>query len=375
MSIDKLGNLKILDRYITRSFLAATLASLASFIVIFIAIDMMEKLDKFIDRKVPWDIVAEYYMNFLPQMVSLVLPIGLLLGSLFSTGKLSQNSEIVAMRSGGMSMYRFMFPYVIIALLASGAAMYMNGWLAPKANTRMLAIKREYLKDNIVQNVQMNMHLQNAPGEFLVVGNFNISQGKAERIGLYQFDPSDRTRLIRRVDAKQMTWDTTKKIWRLSGAVERIFGKDSTQELYHTLDEKESLIKLTFTPKDLRDRQLATNETSEITIPDLERRIELAKSVGKDTARDEVDYYSKFSMAFSALIVVLFGVPFASQKKRGGLAVQFAVALGIAFFYLAFTKISFTFGYSGEMPPLLTAWLANGIFAVIALIVMLRVQK
>lgn len=335
----------------------------------------MEKLDKFIDRKVPWDIVAEYYMNFLPQMISLVLPIGLLLGSLFSTGKLSQNSEIVAMRSGGMSMYRFMFPYVIIALLASGAAMYMNGWLAPKANTRMLAIKREYLKDNIVQNVQMNMHLQNAPGEFLVVGNFNISQGKAERIGLYQFDPSDRTRLIRRVDAKQMTWDTTKKIWRLSGAVERIFGKDSTQELYHTLDEKESLIKLTFTPKDLRDRQLATNETSEITIPDLERRIELAKSVGKDTARDEVDYYSKFSMAFSALIVVLFGVPFASQKKRGGLAVQFAVALGIAFFYLAFTKISFTFGYSGEMPPLLTAWLANGIFAVIALIVMLRVQK
>jgi lipopolysaccharide export system permease protein len=268
-----------------------------------------------------------------------------------------------------------MFPYVIIALLASGAAMYMNGWLAPQANARMLSIKREYLKDNIVQNVQMNMHLQNAPGEFLVVGNFNISQGKAERIGLYQFDPSDRTRLVRRVDAKQMTWDTTKRMWRLTGGVERIFGKDSTQEIYHTLDEKESLIKLTFTPKDLRDRQLATNETSEITIPDLERRIELAKSVGKDTAHDEVDYYSKFSMAFSALIVVLFGVPFASQKKRGGLAVQFAVALGIAFIYLAFTKISFTFGYSGEIPPLLTAWLANGIFIIIAMIVMLRVQK
>jgi lipopolysaccharide export system permease protein len=356
-------------------FLAATLASLASFVVIFIAVDMMEKLDKFIDRKVPWDIVAEYYINFLPQMVSLILPIGLLLGSLFATGKLSQNSEIIAMRSGGMSLYRFMLPYVIIALLASGAAMYMNGWLAPEANARMLTIKREYLKDNIVQNVQMNMHMQNAPGEFLVVGNFNISQGKAERIGLYQFDPSDRTRLIRRVDAKQMSWDSTKKMWRLSGAVERIFGKDSTQEIYRTLDEKESLVKLAFTPKDLRDRQLSTNETSEITIPDLERRIELAKSAGKDVARDEVDYYAKFSMAFSALIVVLFGVPFASQKKRGGLAVQFSVALGIAFIYLAFTKISFTFGYSGEIPPVLTAWLANGLFIIIAIIVMLRVQK
>jgi lipopolysaccharide export system permease protein len=335
----------------------------------------MEKLDKFIDRNVPWSVVAEYYLNFLPQMISLILPIGLLLGSLFSTGKLSQNTEIVAMRSGGMSLYRFMMPYVVIALLASGAAMYMNGWLAPKANARMLAIKREYLKDNILQSVQMNMHLQNAPGEFVVVGNFNITQGKAERVGLYQFDPLDRTRLMRRVDAKQMTWDTVKKMWRLTGAVERIFGKDSTQEIYRLLDEKESLLKLTFTPRDLRDRQLSTNETSEITIPDFERRIELARSAGKDVARDEVDYYAKFSMAFSALIVVLFGVPFASQKKRGGLAMQFAVALGIAFVYLAFTKISFTFGYSGEMPPLLTAWLANGLFAIIAIIVMLRVQK
>lgn len=367
--------MKLLDRYIIKSFLLATVASLAAFIVVFIAIDMMEKLDKFIDRKVPWDIVLEYYLNFLPQMISLVLPIGLLLGSLFATGKLSQNSEIIAMRSGGMSLYRFMLPYVIIALFASSAAMYMNGWLAPEANGRMLSIKREYLKDNIVQNVQMNMHMQNAPGEFLVVGNFNISQGKAERIGLYQFDPTDRTRLIRRVDAKQMTWDTATGKWRLSGAVERIFGKDSTQEIYHLMDEKESLIKLTFTPKDLRDRQLSTNETSEITIPDFQRRIELARSAGKDVARDEVDYYAKFSMAFSALIVVLFGVPFASQKKRGGLAVQFAVALGIAFIYLAFTKISFTFGYSGEMPPIVTAWLANTLFAVIALVVMLRVQK
>ena len=80
-------------------------------------------------------------------------------------------------------------------------------------------------------------------------------------------------------------------------------------------------------------------------------------------------------MSFTALIVVLFGVPFASQKKRGGLAIQFAIAIGIAFFFLAFTKVSQTFGYTGAIDPILTAWLANILFAIIAVGVIARVQK
>jgi lipopolysaccharide export system permease protein len=80
-------------------------------------------------------------------------------------------------------------------------------------------------------------------------------------------------------------------------------------------------------------------------------------------------------MSFTALIVVLFGVPFASQKKRGGLAIQFAVAIGIAFVFLAFTKVSQTFGYTGSIDPILTAWLADLLFLLIAAGVILRVQK
>ena len=80
-------------------------------------------------------------------------------------------------------------------------------------------------------------------------------------------------------------------------------------------------------------------------------------------------------MAFTSFIVVLFGVPFASQKKRGGLALEFAIAIGIAFAYLAFTKVSQTFGYTGAMDPIVTSWLANGIFIAISLLVISRVQK
>jgi lipopolysaccharide export LptBFGC system permease protein LptF len=55
--------------------------------------------------------------------------------------------------------------------------------------------------------------------------------------------------------------------------------------------------------------------------------------------------------------------------------IQFAVAIGIAFVYLAFTKVSFTFGYTGQINPILTAWMANGLFLLLAIGVMLKVQK
>src|ERR1700730_3423527 len=104
--------MKLLDRYVIRQFILSTLVSIAAFIILFVAIDLMEKLDKFLDRKVPFSQVLDYYINFTPQMISLVLPIALLLGSLFTTGKMSQQTEIVATRSAGMSLYRFMLPFV-----------------------------------------------------------------------------------------------------------------------------------------------------------------------------------------------------------------------------------------------------------------------
>ncbi len=367
--------MKILDRYVIRQFLLSIAVGLVAFILIFVAIDLMEKLDKFLDRKVPAMVVLEYYINFTPQMISLVLPIALLLGCLFTAGKMSQNSEIVATRSAGMSLYRYMLPFVVIAFLMSAGAVYFNGWIMPRANAKLLSIRRDFGMEPPLSGTDFNMHLQNAPGEILVVQDFALAQGKAERVGLYYFDPSNKTHLYRRIDARQMLWDSLKKSWKLVDGVERIFGKDSTQEVMRTLTEKESIIKLSFTPRDLVDQKMQTNETSEITNTDFKRRIELAQLNGKDTSRDEVDYQSKYAMAFTSFIVVLFGVPFASQKKRGGLAIQFAVATGIAFFYLAFTKVSFTFGYTGQINPIITAWMANVLFLMLAIVVMLRVQK
>ncbi|MBI4535166.1 MAG: LptF/LptG family permease, partial [Ignavibacteriae bacterium] len=78
---------------------------------------------------------------------------------------------------------------------------------------------------------------------------------------------------------------------------------------------------------------------------------------------------------FASMIVVLFGVPFSSVKRRGGVGVQLGISLLICFIYLIFMKVSQVFGYNGDINPLLTAWMANIIFFCAAVVVILRVQK
>ena len=107
----------------------------------------------------------------------------------------------------------------------------------------------------------------------------------------------------------------------------------------------------------------------------LKKFIENQQRAGQDVSKWLVDFYSKISFPFASMIVVLFAVPFASVKRRGGIGVQLGISLLITFIYLIFLKVSQVFGYNGDIHPLLTAWLANILFLIGAMYLTIRVQK
>ena len=364
--------LKLLDRYVLKQFFLGSLVAIVSFIIIYIAVDLMEKLDKFLDRKVPFKFVVEYYVNFIPQIIALILPVCLLLGSLFTTGRMSTQNEIVAMRSAGISLYRLMAPFIIAAALISGSAVYFNGWILPKANARVEEIMRDYVHEDLMANSEFDMYLQDSPTRVVSMSDYSLGQKRANKISVQDFDTSNVNHMIRRTDASIMTWDSAHRKWQLQNAVERNFVSDTSGEKVRRLSVEESKIQFAFTPSELQDRLLKMDE---MTNPELSRRIDLKRRSGQVVAQDLVDLNSKYSMAFTSLIVVLFGVPFASKKKRGGLSFEFSIAIGIAFAFLTFTKISQTFGYNGLASPFITAWLANILFFLGSLVVIWKAQK
>src|SRR5690606_10590252 len=93
------------------------------------------------------------------------------------------------------------------------------------------------------------------------------------------------------------------------------------------------------------------------------------------TGRSFVAYYSKYSYPLANLILVLISVPLAVRRRRGGQAVRIGIGLFVAFLYLAAQKLSEPFGYDGQLPPLVAAWLPHGVFFALALLLLASARR
>lgn len=361
--------MKKIDRYVLWQFIVTALFALVAFVVIFVVVDMMENLDDFLDKNATVAIIAKYYFYFMPEIIKLMVPVAMLMSALFTTGRLSTFNELTALKTTGMSLYRFMIPLLIFALIVSAISVYFNGWLVPYANKQKFTIGRVYFHKNIEYIAKNNIFIQDSETRILSIGIFDDEHNVATNVSIQDFDAADPTKLLVRYDANQMRWNSAENTWTLERGIKRTLNDTGEViEMFQTL----SMGRLNFNPTDIKKKQLKPDEMD---FNELQQFIENQRRAGHDVSQWLVDLYSKISFPFANFIVVLFGVPFSSVKRRSGLGVEFGIAVGICFFYMIFLKVSQAFGYNGDLDPLLTAWLANIIFFVAGIYNLWRVPK
>jgi lipopolysaccharide export system permease protein len=367
--------MKILDRYIIRQFLVVFLFGLLAFVFIFIIIDMMEKLDDFIDAQAPTSTVVQYYIASIPDIVKLMIPVAVLLSALFVTGRLSSQNELAAIKSSGTSLYRIMAPFFSVTLLICFASIYLNGWIVPYANQKKFYIERTHLNRSSQPVVRYNILFQEGKTRIVSINYYDVQAKCARQVSIQDFDSKDITILRHRYDALQMQWvqqrgdDVQKGNWVLLHGTTRTF-LDSLQTLVSFDSLKVG--KLSLTPSDMEKKQRTPDEMDYF---ELREFIANQQRAGQDIARWLVEYHFKLAFPFASIIMVLFGVPFAASRPRTGAALGFGIATAVTFIYLGFMKASQVFGYNGDLNPLFTAWLANIIFLAAGIVNLLRVQK
>jgi lipopolysaccharide export system permease protein len=367
--------MRILDRYIIRQVLVSFFFGLLAFILIFVIANMMENLDDFIDANAPVKVIVEYYIAFIPEIMKNVIPMAVLLAALFITGRLSNQNELAAIKSTGTSLYRILLPFLFVATLISLVSVFFNGWVVPYANQKKIYIERAHLNRSVSIVDRYNILFQEGRRRIVSI-NFYDQQAKcARQVSIQDFDEKDMTILRRRYDALQMQWiqspekDNRNGNWVLVQGTVRSF-IDSSQTLLRFDSLK--IGRLTLTPSDIEKKQRTPEEMN---YTDLKEFIENQKLAGQDVARWLVEYHFKLAFPLASVIMVLFGVPFASSRPRTGAALGFGIALAVAFIYFIFMKASQVFGYNGDLHPLLTAWLANLIFLTAGIANLVRVQK
>jgi lipopolysaccharide export system permease protein len=356
------------DRHIVRRLINGFILLVGALIIFFIVLHYVEYVDDFFDRGATMrQVFLVYYPSYVPEIVKLTSPLALFLACIYITGKLAQTLQLTALQTSGISLYRLLVPYVLVGITVTGFMFWFNGWIVPKSNITVLEFEQQYLKDAPQVVDVSDIHRQNRPGTFVTVGYYDRRSSTAHRVSIQQFS-ADQS-LQKRVDGDRMEWVDSLSVWRVYQPVVRTFS--ATGEMRRRLAQLDTVLQIL--PRDLARTE---KDVESMSIPAAAEFIsDLERSGAGSIGRSKVDYYGKFAYPFANLIMILLGMPLAAVRRRGGQAVQIGLGLAVAFTYLAIQKLTEPFGYSGELPPLLVAWLPHAVFFVLAVVLLLKARK
>jgi lipopolysaccharide export system permease protein len=360
--------IKILTRYILRQYLATVLFALMALSLLFVLVDLFDRLDKFLDHKTPGLIVVDYYLAYLPQIVELITPIAIMLSGLFSIGRLSNQNEITAMRAGGMSTMRLLMPVLAAGAIFSAAQIYFNGWYVPMSSRAKVEIERRYLGSDAGRNVLNDLSFREQPTMNISISRYDIDARQGNGVTIEEFTSIDHPRMISQWEVGTITWDSTTSTWIGRGIVRRWFEDDSVR----FTAMQESRIPFTTQHQEIMRLQQSTDE---MTFTELEQHIRTLQKGGKQTRVLEIDLAGQWAFPFVNVIVILLTAPFAAVRKRGGVAVNISIAMIVSITYIAFAKIGQAIGATTDVPAWIVGWSSNFMFGVIGLGVLYRFRK
>lgn len=349
------GKFTIIDRYIARQFLTIFLFALASFAALFIIVNLVENLDRFMDRKIPFDRIVIFYLSGLPDTFLLTSPLSALLASLFVTGKLSMQSELPALKSAGMSLSRLMKPFVVVTLVITAFNTVNSCFIAPAMYDWSKGFEKRYLKRQ-KNNDGEPLHIRESKNRILTVGQIGPDRKSATTVSLETFNGSQ---IVERIDADSLRIITREKYWILYNTKQRTFSNGietlATRPGADTL--KLSLATNTF-------KMIDTDPDEMNILQHFDFIWQKAHSGLPGLEKATVKLHTKLALPLASMIIVLIGVPLSSKKKRSGLAVEVSISLLIGLSYLGMLRTIGSLGYDGLLDPVLAAWLPDLLFII-----------
>ena len=347
--------MKIIDWYILKRFLVTFFFTLLILIPIAVAIDISEKIDNFLEHADLgfYQIVDEYYKNFIIYYANTFMPLALFIAVILFTSKLSNNTEIIAINNAKVT---------ILSLV-------MSHFVVPKSSTTRKKFEKEYINNRRQQQefkFVSDFSLQLTDSTYIFIKNFNTESNAGYDFTSELYDGLElKTKLVAdniRYNKKDSTF--TVQNWRLRKIYkdrDSIFSGNKIDTVFN------------FTPKDLIYKSALSQE---MTSDELYKFIEVSKKRGvKNLNAYLVEFHKRTSLPIASYILTIIAVALAFRKRRGGTGVNLAIGIGLMFVYVFLMKISEVLGAVAGVNSLLYVWMPNIFFGCVAIYLYYNARK
>jgi LPS export ABC transporter permease LptG len=346
---------------------------LFSFTTLFLIFTFFELIGPIFHNRTPLFTVGEYLINLIPFILYNVTPLCALVAVLVTFGTLNRTSELTAMKSSGISLYRIITPVLFVTLLISAGLFVFDEFYLPAANRRQEALL-SIIKDKPAQTfsrpdrqwISGQTNSAGEPTRIFYYQYFNAEKDSFDNLTVFEFDPATFS-LQRRIFATSANWNPRVNNWLFVNGWQRTFSGDTiakyqpfTVSTFPEIREQPTYFKKEYVPS----QEMSYNELSDY-IADL-------KQSGFDTKRLSVQLDKKIAYPLITLVMAIMAIPFALSMGKKGSLTGIATAIGLAITYYVITLVFESLGNVNTLPAVLAAWTPDILFGITGAYLLLR---
>jgi lipopolysaccharide export system permease protein len=380
-SLHSLLPFTIMDRYLASELLPPFFFGVGAFSSIGVTIDaVFDLIRKIVESGLPIDIAIQVFLLKFPNFIVLAFPMSTLLATLMTYSRLSSDSELIALRGCGVSVYRMVFTAVMLSLVVTGMTFVFNEQIAPAANYQATMTLNKALKSDKPTFKQQNIfypEYQDVPqpdgSKIRILSRlFYADQFDGKRMtGLTIIDRSTKG-LNQIVVSESAEWNGSQNVWDFyNGTIYFVAADRSYRNIVKFEKQK---LQLPRTPLSLAEK---SRDYGEMNISEALSQLEVERLGGdrQKIRKLEVRIHQKVSLPFVCVVFGLVGAAMGSIPQRTGRGTSFGISVIVIFSYYLIFFISGAIGQAGALSPFMGAWLPNFLFLGIGAFLLMRVAN
>ena len=363
--------MRILDRYVFNEVIPSFFLGVVVFTFVILLNEILRFAQRLVSQSASFADTLAVLLNLLPAVLCITIPMGFLLGVLVALGRLASDSEIVAMRASGVSLYRLLVPVMIASTLAWAASSYLIIRVQPDSNQNVRQVLYKIITSQAGTEVRprvfydrlfpnwMFLVLDTPPGvehwENVILAD--LSQPQSPRLTF-----ASRGRLLVNPDERNVTFFLEDaELHQVRHRRPADYQRQVSREIFLPLPTDTF-----FPPEDL-------------TIPRGAREMGLTQlatsyqETGLPVYLTEI--YKKFSIPFACFVFGVLGVGFGIRNRRDGKSWGFVVSLGVIFVYYVMLNVGENMAITGRTPPLVGMWTPNVVLGIAAIALLIRAAR
>src|SRR6202162_863608 len=359
--------MRILDRYIVREIFRHAFLGLIVFTFVFFVPQLVRLMELFVRHTGSGSQILKLFLCIFPAVFTFTIPMAVLIGVLLGLGRMSADSEIIALTALGIGRRRILLPVGVLAVSGLIVSLTMTLWLSPLALRTFRSIEANLIASQISFQVQPRVFDERFPQLILYISDVAASGTLWHGVFIADTGAESGSRLTLAERALVIPDPN-------HGILQLHLQGGTTHEIYRDRPDRYSVTAFGQSDRAIEGNNLIPTTQRQISNPERSLRSLMADH-GPGWLESRVELHRRLAFPFACLVFALVAVPIGAQPRRGGRAASSLIAVAmIAGYYLLFVTGA-GLARQGSVPPALGIWIANLILVGLGLILLPRMEQ